>query len=225
MGLSVALAPVSGGGSSGSQYADGGDALGGGIFGSPTLKNTIVSGNGVVGGSGSGLGRGGMATGPDVDGTVTSGGFNLIGNTDGSSGWIASGPGMDLTGSTANGQLDPLLGQLKDNGGPGPTMLLTSSSAAIDNGNSFGISTDELGRTRPTPCWNITPSVTGGDRGDIGAVEYYPPRIPLSIIPSVQSGAWCLHIPTIRREQGIKRARRSLFRKRWTSWAAHPRRL
>ena len=175
-------------------YGSGGDALGGGIFGSPTLKNTIVSGNGVVGGSGASGGADGMATGPDVDGTVTSGGFNFIGNTDGSSGWNASGPGVDLTGSTATGQLDPLLGQLKDNGGPGPTMLLTSSSGAIDNGNSFGLSTDELGQARPFACYNITPNVTGGDRSDIGAVEYYPARLTMTISPS-ESGSMVLTYP------------------------------
>src|SRR5262249_8599349 len=42
------------------------------------------------------------ATGPDVSGTFTSLGHNLIGQTDGSSGWI----GTDLTGTSAS-PLDP----------------------------------------------------------------------------------------------------------------------
>src|SRR5262249_50564698 len=57
-------------------------SLGGGLFGNLiTVRSTIVAGNTAP-------------TGPDVSGAFISGGHNLIGQTDGSSGWIAS----DLTG-------------------------------------------------------------------------------------------------------------------------------
>jgi hypothetical protein len=140
----------------------GGDALFGGFAGggwgggididgnaSPVVGNTLVSGNSLVAG---------MAnednsfipvllTGTNVYGSVFSGGFNLIGQSDGSSGWIASGSGADLLGTTA--ALDPLLGQLQNNGGPTPTMALAASSAAVDQGYSFGLTTDQRGLQRP----------------------------------------------------------------------------
>src|SRR5262249_42937095 len=63
------------------------------------VRNTIIAGN-----------NGGY---PDVAGRVLSVGYNLIGQTDGSSGWGAT----DLTG-TSRFPLDPRLGPLQDNGGP-----------------------------------------------------------------------------------------------------------
>src|SRR5205085_3190039 len=61
---------------------------------------------------------------------VTSLGHNLIGKTDGSSGW----GGTDLTG-TAAAPLNPQLGALANNGGPTQTMALASTSSAIDAGS------------------------------------------------------------------------------------------
>ena len=52
-------------------------------------------------------------SGPDAFGTVDSQGNNLIGETDGSSGWV----GSDLTGTIAT-PLDPVLAPLGDYGGP-----------------------------------------------------------------------------------------------------------
>lgn len=153
---------------------DGGNAFGGGVFdsGSGNYLNTIIANNTVTGGGG-GLsdplgppsqknGANGSALGPDVDGPVSSQGHNLIGQRDGSNGWVAS----DRTGSS-NAPLDPQLGPLQDNGGPTPTMALLPSSAAIDAGDDevigppYHLSTDQRGRPRPT-----------GDHVDIGAYEF-----------------------------------------------------
>ena len=90
---------------------------GGGLFnmagpGTVRLTNSIVAGN-----SGS--------PGPDWLGAFLSGGFNLIGNTNGGSGLVAS----DLINPNA------LLGPLASNGGPTLTHALLSGSPARDAGN------------------------------------------------------------------------------------------
>ena len=83
-----------------------------------TLGNTIVAGNTAA------------TSGPDVFGTVASQGHNLIGKTDGSTGWV----GSDLTGTSAT-PLDPLLAPLGDYGGPTQTMALLPGSPAIGAGD------------------------------------------------------------------------------------------
>ncbi len=87
---------------------------GGGLYGTFNLGNTIVAGNT----SGSG---------PDVSGTLTSQGYNLIGN----------GSGATISGTTTGNQLDvnPQLGVLASNGGPTQTHALLAGSPAIDAGN------------------------------------------------------------------------------------------
>ena len=64
-------------------------------------------------------------------GAFTSQGHNLIGETDGSSGWVSS----DLTGTIAR-PLNPLLAPLGNNGGPTQTMALLPGSPAIDAGSN-----------------------------------------------------------------------------------------
>jgi parallel beta-helix repeat protein len=109
-----------------------------------TLGNTIVAGN-------TGL--------PDVTGTFTSQGNNLIGAADGSTGWVSS----DLTGTSAH-PLNPLLAPLGNNGGTTQTMTLLPGSPAIDAGNNTlipaGVTTDQRGLPR-----------TVGSAVDIGACE------------------------------------------------------
>jgi hypothetical protein len=110
--------------------------FGGGLYnsGTATLTNTIIAGNTA-------------ASGPDVftSAPVTSLGYNLIGATDGSSGWIAS----DLMGTNVQ-PLDPVLGPLANYGGPTQTMILLPGSPAIDAGISgTGIpTTDQRGVSR-----------------------------------------------------------------------------
>lgn len=105
----------------------------------------------------------------DVSGTFTSLGHNLIGATNGASGF--SGPG-DLVGSNAS-PLNPNLGFLADNGGATPTMALLLGSPAIDAGSAVGApATDQRGVYRPQ-----------GSQVDIGAFEYqYSPVIRCAAI-------------------------------------------
>ena len=110
---------------------------GGGIYvpvwSDPTsLSNTIIAGNTATDAS------------PDAYGSVSSQGFNLIGQTDGSTGWV----GSDLTGTTAS-PLDPLLAPLGNYGGPTQTMALLPGSPAINAGTSTGApTTDQRGSSR-----------------------------------------------------------------------------
>jgi hypothetical protein len=100
--------------------------FGGGMFlwKSLDLWNTILANNTAE------------AKGPDVDGHVHSGGndnprggYNLVGDTSGSSGWVSSKPsGNDLTNVAAG------LSDLGNNGGPTQTISLTSTSPAIHKG-------------------------------------------------------------------------------------------
>jgi len=103
--------------------------------GTATLGNTIVAGNTA------------SASGPDALGTVASQGNNLVGETDGSSGWVSS----DLTGTIAT-PLNPLLAPLGNYGGPTQTMALLPGSPAIDAGNNglipSGVTTDQRGLPR-----------------------------------------------------------------------------
>jgi hypothetical protein len=114
-----------------------GTGTGGGIYynsgaGSVQVLNTIVAGNSS------------QTDGPDASGTFSSLGSNLIGITDGSSGW----GGSDLTG-TASSPLDPLLGALGSYGGPTWTVPLLAGSPALNAGDpSQRGSTDQRGVVR-----------------------------------------------------------------------------
>jgi hypothetical protein len=126
----------------------GGDGTGGGVLqpsgGSFQCLNTIIALN-------SGLA-------PDVCGSFTSQGYNLIAVTNGSSGFRGTG---DWVGSSA-APLDPKVGPLADNGGPTFTLALLPDSPAIDAGTAIGVlPTDQRGVLRPQ-----------GPGVDIGAFEY-----------------------------------------------------
>ena len=77
-------------------------------------------------------------------------------------------PGSMLIGSPLTG--DPRLGPLQANGGPAATMALGAGSPAIDQGNSFGLTVDQRGDTRPVDFSGIA-NTSGGDGADIGAFE------------------------------------------------------
>ncbi len=98
----------------------------------------------------------------DFSGTLTSEGYNLIGDTQNGT----------ITGTTTGNQLDvdPMLGPLQDNGGSTFTHALLSGSTAIDGGQSTGSNTDQRGFPRPVDDPSI-PNPTGGDGSDIGAFE------------------------------------------------------
>jgi hypothetical protein len=97
--------------------AYGADASGGGIAnsGAMTVRNTIIAGNTTD-----------FGPGPDLSGSLGSQGHNLIGNTQGGSGFAAS----DLL------NVSPLLGPLQDNGGATKTMALLAGSPALNAGDS-----------------------------------------------------------------------------------------
>jgi predicted outer membrane repeat protein len=112
--------------------------LGGGIAapgGTVALGNTIVAGNTA-------------AVGPDVYGSLTTLGHNLVGITDGSStAWA----GSDLTGS-AGQPVVAGLGSLANNGGPTETQALLPNSLALDAGDNTlanSLSTDQRGAGFP----------------------------------------------------------------------------
>jgi fibronectin-binding autotransporter adhesin len=86
----------------------------------------------------------------DVNGPFASGGHNLIGQTDGSSGWI----GTDLTGTSAS-PLDPLFGDFGNHGGPTSTLVLLSGSPAVGHGDPAGPATDQRGVARSTTAPSI----------------------------------------------------------------------
>jgi hypothetical protein len=85
---------------------------GGGIIGSANMRNTILAGNSA-------------GDGPDLNGALRSSGYNLIGNSQGGSGFVAT----DLL------NVNPLLGPLQNNSGPTQTMALLASSPALNAGD------------------------------------------------------------------------------------------
>jgi len=131
-----------------------GAASGGGVnaTGASTLHNSIVARNT------------NSTTSPDINGSVTSLGWNLIGITDGSSGWTTD----DFLGNSSF-PLDAGLSPCQDNGGPVWTMCPLAGSPARDAGNS-GLPTDARGGPRIVDFPNI-PNAPGGDGSDIGALE------------------------------------------------------
>ena len=97
------------------------------------IGNTIVAGNTAT------------TSGPDVLGSFASQGTNLIGATDGSTGWV----GSDLTGTIAQ-PLSAMLAPLGNYGGPTLTAALLPGSPAIGAGTPIsGITTDQRGFARP----------------------------------------------------------------------------
>jgi hypothetical protein len=87
------------------------------IGGEFTLRNSIVAKN-----------TGANSTFNDINGTITSSGYNLISESAGGSGYVPS----DIL------DVDPKLGPLQNNGGPTLTMALLPGSPAIDSGTNQG---------------------------------------------------------------------------------------
>jgi hypothetical protein len=141
----------------------GGSSSGGGLLASGTVRlaNSIIATN-VAG------------TDPDVTGTVSSQGFNLIGKSTGSSGWVSS----DKRGTNAS-PLDPRLRAFGNYGGPTKVMPPAANSPAVDAGRAFGFPTDQRGQRRRTDFAAVA-NAPGGDGTDIGAVE-------LTVLPGVAS--------------------------------------
>jgi hypothetical protein len=140
---------------------DGGASSGGGLSNATgsvsTVHDSIFAPNSTVGGAGAGSPAvAGAATGPDVNGAVISQGHNLLGRSDGSTGFTTD----DQQGGTSDDtRLDPKLGTLANYGGPTETLPLLPGSPAIDGGSAAALPRDQRGFVR-----NGSP--------DIGAFEY-----------------------------------------------------
>ncbi len=129
----------------------------------------------------------------DVDGIFASGGFNLIGRTDGSTGFTAA---TDLTG-TVLAPLDPKLDPsgLQNAGGATQTIALRSGSPAIDKGTSSGLTgsltTDQRGSGFPRKIdYPVALNASGGDGTDIGAFEFGGPLVPISVSQKMHGTAF-----------------------------------
>lgn len=143
------------------------DLSGGGIFIANTapvaINNSIVAGNYAT-------------TGPDISGAITTGGYNLVGNGDDSTGLVNASNGNQI--GTAGQPVDPKLGTLTANGGPTPTLAFLPGSPAIDAGSNALIPVDLTTDQR---------AFSRIDNGvvDIGAFEVQPPPPLVSISPSL----------------------------------------
>jgi predicted outer membrane repeat protein len=128
--------------------------VGGGInnLTSASLANTIVAGN--------------LGSGPDLAGSFTSPGNNLIGDV-GFAGGLIGGINGDLVGGGFT-PLDAMLSPLQDNGGSTFSHALLVGSLAIDAGNGNGVAvTDQTGLSRV-----LDGNSDGTDTVDMGAVEF-----------------------------------------------------
>ena len=156
---------------------------GGGITidgGTTTISNSTVSGNSAPSfNSGGGIFRYGPGDGtlnlnssivakntagcaPDIDGTVSSGDYNLVENTSGTT----------LTGTHNITGVDPMLGPLASYGGPTAMHILLTGSPAIDQGKNFSdAATDQRGAGSARTVDGAAANATGGDGTDIGAFE------------------------------------------------------
>jgi len=146
---------------------DAAEGTGGGIRVGPTvtLENTIVAGNSAANGAGNNAGA--FTAGPNVDGSVTSNGHNLLGVVTEAVGFTGTG---DLTGANA------MLAALADNGGPTETMEPLASSDAIDAGVAAGSTFDQRGEARTVDDPGVPNEVTS-DGTDIGAFETEVPCV------------------------------------------------
>ena len=174
-----------------SPTADGGGVqFNGGGTNSLTLRNNTIAGNSAFD-DGGGLFRTGTTStvnianniialntntdglSPDIGGTFTSLGNNLIGNV--GSAIFPAGPGDQI--GPAAAPINPMIGPLANNGGPSQTRALLAASTAINNGsnaqaldyNGLPLLTDQRGPGFPR---------TVGAAVDIGAFEA-PPLGPL----------------------------------------------
>lgn len=154
-------------GNSGGSNIPGSTTGGGGISnqnGTVTLTNTLVAGNTFI-----------NHTNSDLNSVFVSGGNNLIGVGDGSTG-LTNNVNGDIVGTFAT-PIDPKLGPLSSNGGATQTMPLLAASPAIGAGN-------------PTACKNA-PVSAKDQRGlprlaticDIGAYESQGKTYVLTVNP------------------------------------------
>jgi predicted outer membrane repeat protein len=148
--------------------------IGGGVVGTMNAGNTLIGNNTDNG------------TAPDYSGTLNSQGYNLLENT----------AGATVTGDTATNitGVDPNLGPLANNGGPTFTHALLSGSPALDQGKSFGTTTDQRGGPRPNDIPAIA-NASGGDGADIGANEVQANAVLAAVSRKTHGSAGTFDIP------------------------------
>ena len=136
---------------------------GGGIYNTAgaIIQSCILNGNTALGG------------GPDVFGTITSGGSNMIGDPNGVA-YGFTGPHDQIY---VNPKFDP--NGLKNNGGPTQTIALLAGSPAINSDYNGLTTTDQRGFARPQDT-----------RADIGAFELTAQAHILWNNPSGQAMLW-----------------------------------
>ena len=131
-------------------------ANGGGVYnntnGSTSTRNTIIAANL---NSTNGIN-------PDVSGIFSSSGYNLIGDSTGSTGFGSLG---DIVGTSDN-PIDPRLAPLDFNGGPTQTIALLLDSPAIGAADPTVLDTD------PTIDQRGFPRLKSDGSADIGAFEF-----------------------------------------------------
>ncbi len=131
---------------------------GGGIYNAPFVDGTVTSQSTILAGNAASM------SGLDCSGTLTSEGYNLIGNNSDCTFNATTG---DLVGTPDN-PIDPLLAPLQDNGGPTWTHALLIGSPAIDTGTPTDCPpTDQRGYPSP-----VDGDGDGNAICDIGAYEY-----------------------------------------------------
>ena len=129
--------------------------------------------------------------------TIVANGTGAVDLTNSKTGYISPGPNLgtaasdvsqfdlvrtdDVSGGSLTGSpltADPLLGSLRNNGGPTETMAPAPGSPVIDAGSAFGLATDQRGRPRPF----VFPALPQpGDGSDIGAFELQGPTISIAV--------------------------------------------
>ena len=161
---------------------------GGGIYqsaGALTLRNCTITGNASA--TGGGVNNAGGSI--DVGGTILAGNTATVSGADGNGSFTSSdynvlkdSSGVNLGGPTTHTIFGTgaQLGPLQDNGGPTLTRAPLPTSPVIDQGNSFGLMTDQRGAPRPFDFADL-PNAGGGDGSDIGAVEIGNPALNISL--------------------------------------------
>jgi len=154
----------------------------GALYGTATLRGSLIAGN-------ADTSPGGGENYPDIAGSLSSNGYNLIGNV-GNYDFAANTTGDqygDPVGTTtpntgaieSSTPINPLLAPLASNGGPTPTHALTGGSPALDQipASACSVTTDQRGVSRPQ-----------GSACDIGAFEAVPaPEIAVYDGPDASS--------------------------------------
>jgi CSLREA domain-containing protein len=165
-----------------------GTTVSGNSVGVPEAPNTAVQGANLELLSG-GTFRDSIVADPvgadNCSGTFTSSGYNLEDDPGPS-------PSCGFTETTDIAGQNPMLAPLANNGGPTNTQALPANSPAIDQGKSFGATTDQ--RDAGFPRISDSPTIanaTGGDGSDIGAFERdsVPPHNPLITASNPKSPA------------------------------------